>query len=97
MSIGQLLGSAPDSPIDLNLNVGMNAVPNGTCITRFFQYINGFRVDFLKGCRNVKGQLDPIDPTWGRRHDFCYAYFDTLQVNIHRLCLDAHDREHATG
>lgn len=97
MSVGQLLGSAPGTPIDVNLNVGMNAVPYGTCITCFFQYINGFRVEFLEGCWNVKGQLDPIDPTWGRRHDFYYACFDALQVNIHRLSLDAHNREHATG
>ena len=97
LSFGEVLVSGPGTPVDLNKNVGMQAVAYRTGIANFFEQLDGFRVDGLKLRRDLKCQLDAFDTAWRSGHELVYRGVDPGQVKPHGSGLDAHDRQHTTG
>ena len=93
----EVLVSGPGTPVDLNKNVGMKAIAYRAGIAHFFEQFDGFRVDRLKLCRDLKCQLDAFDTAWSGGHDFVYCSLDSIQVKPHGSGLDPHDRQHTTG
>ncbi|MEN9525640.1 MAG: hypothetical protein RLZZ256_1024 [Bacteroidota bacterium] len=94
---GEVLVSGPGTPVDLNKDIGMQAVAYRTGIANFFEQLDGFRVDGLKLRRDLKCQLDAFDTAWSSSHDLVHRGVDSVQVEPHGSGLDAHDRQHTTG
>lgn len=78
MCAGEVLGSGPEAPIDLNVDVGVEAETYGAGIPDFFQELDGAGFELLQGGGYFKLQVDAGDPAGGGRHGLGYMDPDAI-------------------